>query len=231
MAGHLTASEKQIELTITALRGGKRHVANASSAEYGLGSHGPVVSDHFPLTKKLLARPPFAFIHAVVIEAHGITGFGGHTALSDFELSGKFPQQSDRAGRVALLIKLLAYIDHVIRHNDTAAGGGGAGGASATAAGQQRRGSVNLEWGEMWVPCVMLVSPTKLLAGKEPDRTLAMLQKLAIAARKVREDHTRAVRAAQHIKTQGAHALYNHSLRLRGILAAFQNIWRRKISS
>ena len=188
MASRFSASERAIDLTIVALRGGNTCVKDARSDEYGLGSRGAVVSDHFPLTHKLLARPPFAFIHAIVIEAHGLTGFGGHTALSDTELSANFPQKSERADRVAFLIKLLAYIDHVLRHSTK--------GVPSI----KRKSSIDMNWGDVWIPCVILVSPTKLLAGKEPDRTLGMLQKLAIAARKVREDHTRAVHAAQHIK-------------------------------
>ena len=235
-----------VERTVLALQGtrpaGEFHTEEDKLAEssLGLGSEGPVVSLKVPLSFQLLRRPPFAFLHAVILSVFDVTGFG---VLTFEEQEPAFPRHSSREDRVAFLTKLCALVDFVVEDADRAAKTGDAGARQAlehaTCAGVLtrhaaqrgsgavcRKGSVEADWAAQWVPVLVLVTPTKVLAGREPERTNARLQKLAIAARLHREDHARSARGVRYVEAAGAAKLYFGSCRTRVNLAMLQSRWR-----
>jgi hypothetical protein len=231
-----------VERTIMALQGtrpaGEFHTEEDKLVEssLGLGSEGPVVSLKVPLSFALLRRPPFAFVHAVILSVFDVTGFG---VLTFEEQDPAFPRHSSREDRVAFLTKLCALVDFVVEDADRAARAGNADAQEAlahatcavTRAAQRggadnRKGSVEADWAAQWVPVLVLVTPTKVLAGREPERTNALLQKLAIGARLHREDHARSARGVRYVEAAGAAKLYFGSCRTRVNLAMLQSRWR-----
>src|SRR4051794_7989571 len=104
-----------------------------------------------PLTDQLLQRPPFKFLHDVVVETITTTGFLNNGVFTPEELDGGKASAS-RESKVAFLQKVVDALNV-----DGALDG---------------------------------VKPAKIVAGKEPDSTNLMLQRLAQEAMVYKESQS-----------------------------------------
>ena len=119
------------------------------------------------LSSKLLARPPFRFIHDIVMEVIRVTGFGAGR-FSEYESNSAnitvrtiihlaFPiNNQDRESKIAFLEKL---IDIISEHSE-----------------------------------VCDVYPSKIVAGQDPERTNYLLVSLSTAALSYKPSRPRSVR-------------------------------------
>ena len=108
------------------------------------------------LSDKLLGKPPFRFLHDVVMNVAKATGFGSGLYSGD-ELDSK--AKRDKAGKIAFLNKIIACVGIV-------------GGSPVD------------------------VNPSKIVAGREADKTNNFLQELARVAADADTDSDAAVQRA-----------------------------------